>query len=74
MTHKLQLVRVLPFAEAGTVFSCIFLHGGVFHGFAHGECAAFGVRRKTSAGRHSNLAAAAARLYLPRKTNSDFYC
>ncbi len=42
MAHKLQLVRVLPFAEAGSVFSCVCPPVVEFHRLAVGEGAAFG--------------------------------
>jgi len=67
MAHKLQLVRVLPFAEAGTVFSCVCPSDVVFHGLAAGEGAAFGFGAKAgvATSRDSDVAASAAGFCLP---------
>ena len=67
MAHKLQLVRVLPFAEAGTDLSCVCLPDVVFHRLAHREGATFGAGTEadTDASRHSNFAATAAGFSLP---------
>ena len=65
MAHKLQLVRVLPFAEAGTDLSCVCLPDVVFHRLAHREGATFGIGTEAGASRHSDLAATATELCLP---------
>ena len=67
MAHKLQLVRVLPFAEAGTVFTRVCSPDVVFRRLALRERAAprVGTEAGTNASRHSDLAATATELCLP---------
>jgi len=75
MAHILQLVRVLPFAEAGTDFSCVYLPDVVFHRLAHREGATSGIGTEagTNASGHSDLATAAAKFRFPRETDPYFY-
>jgi len=75
MAHILQLVRVLPFAEAGTVFSRIFLSDPMFHRLADCEGAdfGFGTKTRTNARSHSDTPATSAQFCLPRKTDPYLY-